>query len=128
VQRVFEAGTEHYFCRVHPKQMHGVIRVPVTLAVEKTKGKRRRHHRRRRTITTVVATWAAAAPVAGEAFDVRIAKGSGPWRTLRDGTSEASARFSAGTRGTVWHVEARLRRATDATQATDWSPDAVVTG
>src|SRR3954454_11044094 len=30
--RVFEAGTQHYYCRVHPAQMHGVIAVPVFLS------------------------------------------------------------------------------------------------
>ncbi|MCW3063039.1 MAG: blue (type 1) copper domain protein [Solirubrobacterales bacterium] len=127
VQRVFEAGTEHYFCRVHPKQMHGVIRVPVTLALQTVAGKRRKHHKRR-TITYVVATWAAAPPAAGEVFDVRVARASGAWQTFRDGTGDASAQFRAGVRGTVWHVEARLRRVADATQAADWSPDAAVTG
>src|SRR5438270_13416906 len=29
--RVFEAGTEHYYCRVHPQPMHGVVPAPVAL-------------------------------------------------------------------------------------------------
>jgi plastocyanin len=31
--RLFEAGTQHYYCRVHPQQMHGVIAVPVSVAL-----------------------------------------------------------------------------------------------
>src|SRR5436305_11051653 len=34
VQRAFEAGTAHYYCRVHPTQMKGVVAVPVQLALE----------------------------------------------------------------------------------------------
>ena len=32
VERPFEAGTHHYYCRVHPQQMKGVVAVPVKLA------------------------------------------------------------------------------------------------
>jgi plastocyanin len=126
VFRVFEAGTEHYFCRVHPTQMHGVIRVPVTLALQVVKGKKRRHHKRKIT-RFVVATWAAATPAAGEGFDVRIQQGSAGWQTFRTATATTGATFRIKA-GSTWHVEARLRRLSDANAATDWSPDAVISG
>ena len=126
VQRVFEAGTERYFCRVHPTQMHGVIRVPVTLALQVVRGRKRPHHRRR-TTRWAVATWAAATPAAGEGFDVRFALGSGAWQTFRTASADTGGRFKIAA-GSTWHVQARLRRLTDANAATDWSPDAVITG
>jgi plastocyanin len=126
VQRVFEAGTEHYFCRVHPAQMQGVIHVPVTLAMRVVKGRKRPHHKRKVT-RYVVATWAAAKPTSGEGFDVRIAKGSGAWQSFRTATTDTGGQFKIAA-GTPWHVEARLRRLTDDYTATDWSPDAVLTG
>jgi plastocyanin len=126
VQRVFEAGTEHYFCRVHPVQMHGVIRVPVSLSLQVVKGKKRAHHAAKVT-RYVVATWAVAAPAAGEGFDVRIGKDGTNWTAVRTATSDTSARFKI-RHGTTLHVEAHLRRLSDAKQATDWSPDATVTG
>jgi plastocyanin len=126
VERYFEAGTEHYFCRVHPVQMHGVIRVPVSLAVQTVKGKKRRHHKAKVT-SFVVATWAPAAPATGEGFDVRISKDGTNWTAVRTATTETTARFKV-RHGTRLHVEAHLRRLSDAKQATDWSPDATATG
>jgi plastocyanin len=126
VQRAFEAGTEHYFCRVHPVQMHGVIRVPVSLSLQVVTGKKRAHHAAK-VARYVAATWAAAAPAAGEGFDVRIGKDGTNWSTVRTATTDTSARFKI-RHGTTLHVEAHLRRLSDAKQATDWSPDATVTG
>jgi plastocyanin len=134
VQRAFEAGTAHYYCRVHPVQMHGVVAVPVSLALDKqvvTRHVRGRGHRRRRTIRravyTVVATWATQQPAPGEVFDVQVARGSGAFQPLLTATTQTTARVPAVGRGTVTHVRARLRRAADAAAATDWSPDATVT-
>jgi plastocyanin len=49
VQRAFEAGTAHYYCMVHPTQMHGVVAVPVALSVSSaTASAARRPSRRSR--------------------------------------------------------------------------------
>jgi plastocyanin len=126
VQRVFEAGTFHYYCRVHPVQMHGVVSVPVTLTViTRTHGRgRHKHH-----VYYVHVTWASAAEPHGLVFDVERARGGAgfaPWLTGATGTG---ATFSAGRHRAIWHVRARLRRASDASAASDWSPEAVaVTG
>lgn len=121
VQRVFEAGTQAYYCRVHgAKAQHGVISVPVTLALT-------RQRRKLRIVRYVEAAWAAGAPAAGEVFDVEIRRGAGAWRTARSGTTETHALIRAGRRGTVTHVRARVRRADNADAATGWSPDASMT-
>jgi plastocyanin len=135
VQRAFEAGTHNYYCRVHGREaQHGTVVVPVTLALDRQVVKRRvkaRGHRRRRTVRrtvyAVIATWATRAPAAGDAFDVQVARGSGAFQPLRTATTDTTARIPALGRGTVTHVRARLRKATDATIATHWSPDATVT-
>lgn len=152
-QRVFEAGTQAYFCRVHPAQMHGTIEVAPTLALQrvrvrirrkkkparkagalaarKHKHKHKRKHRRRRPRTKLisygVAVWASASPASGLAFDVERARRGGGWIPLRTGTGETSARFRIA-RGSTWLVRARLRSAGDAAKATGWSPVAAITG
>jgi plastocyanin len=126
VQRVFEAGTAAYYCRVHPTQMRGVVAVPVTLGLAKRRVKVN-GARKSRLVTYVSATWASAAPVAGEAFDVQVRRGLGPWRAARTGTTQTNALIRAGRRGTVTHVRARLRKADNADVATGWSPDAQIT-
>lgn len=108
--RVLEAGTLSYFCRVHPKDMRGRIAVPVQLAPAPARG--------------ATATWAAAAPAAGQVFDVELRRGAGPWRALRTGTTDTSAVVRGGKRRTTIAVRARLRSAADAAKATGWSPDA----
>jgi len=179
VERPFEAGTAHYYCRVHPAQMHGLIAVPVALSIERPatrpagpalgsapahlrrphrraraprrgrRGRRRgRRHRpakhrpakRRPTprppasstptpvvSSTVVAQWASAAPAAGEAFDVQRRRPGGTWEPWLTATTETRGTFAGGAPGTAWEVRARLRRLSDDTQATDWSPTATVT-
>jgi plastocyanin len=146
VQRVFEAGTHHYYCRVHPMQMHGVVAVPVVLSsrlvvhsrqvTKKIRVRTRRRDRRGRrivrvrrvrvTVTTttafVAATWASGAPAAGEVYDVQRRLGDGAWETFASGTRSASGEFVAGGPGKMWSVRARLRSASDADKATDWSP------
>src|SRR3954470_8312802 len=104
-ERVFEAGTQAYYCRVHPTQMRGTIAVPPTLAVQRVrvrvKRKRRRapaagrKRRRARTklITYVVAVWAPGSPAAGLAFDVQRARPGGGWIPLATGTRDANTRF-----------------------------------
>jgi hypothetical protein len=124
VQRTFEAGTHLYFCRVHPQYMHGEIDVPVDLSVTKTIVHRHHH---RLALYTVHVRWDASAPAHGLVFEVERAVGSGRSSTWLTGTSLAGSSFTTTRRGSVWHVRARLRRASDAQAATDWSPDATVT-
>jgi plastocyanin len=121
VQRVFEAGTTAYYCRVHPRQMRGVVAVPVTLATVK---RRVRIHGRRLVVRYVVATWTAAPPPERQVFDVEVRRGEAAWRPFRTGTVDTNGRLRAGRRGTVTHVRARLRRAAEPAAATGWSPDA----
>ena len=103
--RVFEAGTQNYYCRVHPKQMRGVVAVPVRLS-RKTRSK----HGRKRYL--VIARWASKAPVAGEAFDVEVMRAGGSWRRVRTATRTMSMRFDGGKVNTRWSVRARLRSGT----------------
>jgi plastocyanin len=140
VQRAFEAGTQHYICRVHPS-MTGVVAVPVTLAVERRRVARRvrvrvrrggrvrtRFRYRRRYVTAfyVRVVWAPAAPAAGQVFDVELRRG-GAFTRVADGTRASSGRFAAGRAGTQVAVRARLRSSASSSRATDWSPVATVT-
>jgi plastocyanin len=132
-ERVFEAGTQHYYCKVHPEQMRGVVRVPVELKVEgkKVKVKRRsrgrRRRRRTRTVYTAVVKWATTTQP-GLVSDVQYRRAGGDWKTLREGSGETGASFRGGTKhGPKWEVRARLRAANSSTRATDWSPVASVT-
>lgn len=139
VQLELPAGTISYFCRVHPKEMRGVISVPTSLVLgpgykvpahraRTAAGRRHRAARRRAFQKTLTITWASAAPVAGEAFDVEVRRGTGTWTPLATATTATSMRIKAGRRGTHTSVRSRLRRADDAARATGWSPDATVTG
>ena len=139
VQRRFEAGVHSYYCRVHGRAMTGTVTVRPTLNREKTKVTKRvtkrvkRKHRKkgqskyvrkkvkkRVTRRYIVATWSPAAPAAGAAFDVERRKPGGAWRVLASASRATSGRFRV-RRGTVWEVRARLRKLSDATQATGWS-------
>jgi plastocyanin len=130
VQRAFEAGTAKYFCEVHPVEMRGTVAVPVALALDKRVVRRRvrragrRTRTRRLVIRTVVATWAVKPPANGHVFDAEVRRGEGPWHPLAAGTRQLGGRIDAGKVGTVTHVRARLRSATEPVKATDWSPDA----
>jgi plastocyanin len=137
-ERVFEAGTAHYYCKVHPQQMHGVVAVPVELSegglVTAARSTRRRHrtghHRRttaRTSFRTVTAAWASGPPQQGLVFDVQRRLGGGPWQSWQTGTGAASGTFRA-QQGETWSVRARLRRASDPSAATDFSPTASITG
>jgi plastocyanin len=139
VQLALPAGTISYFCRVHPKEMKGVIAVPTSLVLgpgyqapahsaRTATGRRHRAARRRAFQRTLTITWAPAAPATGEAFDVEVRRGAGAWIPLATATTATSMRIKAGKRGTHTTVRSRLRRADDVTRATGWSPDASVTG
>ena len=121
-QRTFEAGTANFYCRVHPTQMTGTIAVPVTLALSSRSVK---SHGKRHTVREITATWATAPPSAGEGFDVQVARGGGPWLTVRDGKTSTSMVLPARKKGTITHVRARLR-ALGGSRSTDFSPDAQV--
>ena len=113
--RVFEAGTQHYYCRVHPTQMKGVIAVPVFLSrTSKRSGARTNY--------LIIAQWAAKVPASGEVFDVEVKRENGAWKRIRTGTRSPSMRFDGGKIETLWSVRARLRRASKTSDATDWSP------
>ena len=113
--RVFEAGTQHYFCRVHPTQMKGVIAVPVFLS-------RSVHRRAGGTQYLIVVRWAAQKPGADRVFDVEVKRGNGSWKRVRTGTHSTGMRFDGGPIETLWALRARLRRASKPKDATDWSP------
>jgi plastocyanin len=137
-ERVFEAGTHDYYCRVHPTQMRGTIAVAPTLAVRHLRVKIRRKHRpvttrkrRRRARTKVIAyliaVWASASPAQGQVFDVQRARPGGGWIPVRTGARDTNARLRIA-RGSTWLVRARLRSAADASKATGWSPPAGIRG
>jgi plastocyanin len=124
-QRAFEAGTQGYYCKVHPEQMKGVVAVPVTLA-QTSKRLPGRNGKPGRKVRLVTARWAAAAPVRGEGFDVRRRHPGGAWQTIRNGTSDTRTSWRAGRTGTRWQVQARLRRSDNRAKATGWSPVASI--
>ena len=124
VQRPFEAGTAHYFCRVHPVQMRAIVAVPVDLQLSTRALKQ---GRRTRTVQDVVMTWATQPPADGRAFDVEVKRGSGDWTPFASGTTATSGTIRAGAKGTVTAVRARLRSIASPSKAEDWSPEASVT-
>jgi plastocyanin len=137
-ERVFEAGTQAYYCRVHPTQMRGTIAVAPTLAVQRVRVKirskrkavgsrKRRRRAKTKVISYMVAVWASASPAQGLAFDVQRARAGGGWIPLRAGTRDTNVRFRVA-RGSTWLVRARLRSAADASKATGWSPPAGIRG
>jgi plastocyanin len=146
--RVFEAGTAHYYCKVHPQQMRGVVAVPVDLSigplvtatVSEARSVHRKHrtrHRRRTPAQTqppprakfrlITAAWASAAPAKGQVFDVQRRLGDGAWQDWESGTGAAGGTFAARP-GETWSVRARLRNASDPSAAEDFSPPASVSG
>jgi plastocyanin len=126
VSRHFEAGTAHYYCKVHPSQMKGVVAVPVDLRLFGLRQQRSRTHERPRVLRYVAATWSLDAPANGEGFDVQLHRGDAAWQTVKSGTRETGMVFRAGEGGTRWEVRARLRKTANAAAATDWSPVASI--
>ena len=115
--RVFEAGTQRYFCRVHPEDMKGTIAVPVQLSRERRGKKKTR---------VIRATWAPASAAKGLVYDVERRRANGSFTPLRTGTTNPTTTFRSGAKGTAWQVRARLRRS-GGQEATDWSPVATLT-
>lgn len=141
VSRAFEAGSQSYYCVVHPQPMQGRIDVPVTLSTTtakvrvrvKVKLKRKRGQRKpryrykrvRRNVKFVVARWAPAPLTGGLVMDVQRRRNNGPWTAYATGTTKAIGDFEAGKRKTLWDVRARLRRGSN---ATGWSPAVRIIG
>jgi plastocyanin len=136
VSRVFDAGTFHYFCEVHPVQMRAVVAAAMRVSskpVTRTKIKKKRRHGklRKRKVrvpgSQVTAVWGAVQLPDGQVFDVQMKKGGGDWKTVRDGVTGLSGLFDGGKPGTTSSFRARVRRDTDPASASDWSPVATVT-
>ncbi len=136
VSRVFDAGTFHYFCEIHPVQMRGVVAAAMRLSskpvVRKKVKKKRRHGKlRKRKVrvrgSQITAVWGAVPLPADQVFDVQMKKGGGDWKTVRDGVAGLSGLFDGGKPGTTSSFRARVRRDTDPASASDWSPVATVT-
>jgi plastocyanin len=142
VSRPFEAGSQSYYCVVHPQPMKGRIDVPVTLGLTTVKalvrvkvrlkrkpGQRKaryRYKRVRRNVKLVQALWAPAPPQGGLVMDVeRRAGASKAWRPFATATTTIGGVFKAGKKGTVWEVRGRLRKGD---VSTGWSPVARITG
>ena len=111
-QRAFEASTAHYYCEVHPDTMRGVVRVPVRLSVKSLDGGKRR----------LVIRWASKTPATGRAFDVQVKRGTGDWKSFRKGTRETFGGKTTQGAKVTWSVRARLRKQSNASLATGWSP------
>lgn len=104
-QRAFDGGTFHYYCQVHPTQMHGVVRVPDTVEPVQREG-----------ATRLRVTWGASQLPDGQVFDVQRRR-SDAWRTVRDGTTKLHGTF----RGTRGEFRSRVRRVDVQGAASDWS-------
>ncbi|HEX8065310.1 MAG TPA: plastocyanin/azurin family copper-binding protein [Thermoleophilaceae bacterium] len=118
-ERHFEAGTQHYYCKVHPQQMRGTITVPARLERASSIGTVRSGKKTK--VRRLLATWSTLPPAEGQVFDVEVRKGGGAWRAYRTGTRATSASIKT-RKGVKWSVRARLRSASTPSAATDWSP------
>jgi plastocyanin len=113
-QRKFEAGTQHYLCKVHPTQMHGVVRVPVRAKVRKFNDAGSRQ---------LTIRWAPRKSTGDRVFDVQVKFGNGgPWRPFRTGTHEATGTRNNSGPKTGYSIRARMRSASHPSNATGWSP------
>jgi plastocyanin len=135
VSRAFDAGTFHYFCEVHPVQMHGVVAAAMRLSSQpatriRVKKKRRHGKLRKRKVRVrfnqITAVWGTVQLPSGQVFDVQMKQG-GDWKTVRDGVTGLSGRFDGRKSGTASSFRARVRRDTDPGSASDWSPVASIT-
>jgi plastocyanin len=110
--RKFEAGTQRYFCKVHPAQMRGVVRVPVRTSVKNLKYGTRR----------LTVRWAPRKTTGDRVFDVQIKMDGGPWRKFRTGTHESTGTRSNSGAKTPYSLRARMRSRSKPSRATGWSP------
>lgn len=113
VQREFSAGTWRYYCRVHPAQMHGVVKAKLRVR------KRARVHGS----YPVVVIWSFKALPAGQVFDVQR-RLDGSWRTVIGGTSKLRGTFDGGPVGTVSKFRARVKKDSHPSIASGYSPQA----
>jgi plastocyanin len=137
VSRAFDAGTFHYFCEIHPVQMRGVVAAAMRLSskpVTRTRVVKKKPHgrkgKRKRRISKrgseITAVWGTVPLPADQVFDVQMKQG-GDWKTVRDGVSQLSGAFDGGKPGTTSSFRARVRRDTDPSSSSDWSPVAAIT-
>jgi plastocyanin len=111
-QRAFEAGTQHYYCKVHPTQMRGVVRVPVHTSLKNLP-----YGSRQLTIR-----WAPRKSTGDRVFDVQVKIDDGPWRRFRRGTHDAKGTRNNSGPKTSYSIRARMRSASHPSKATAWSP------
>jgi plastocyanin len=97
------AGTFAYHCTIHP-MMRGRVRVPVTATGTPAKGWKLR--------------WSTRKARGRTQFDVRVRRGSGPWKLLETDTHAAAVRFDPARAG-VWRVRARTEKGA---KRSGWSP------
>ncbi|WP_354700408.1 hypothetical protein DSM112329_00682 [Paraconexibacter sp. AEG42_29] len=131
------AGTTTYICRVHPGRMSGVFRAPVVTALgpgykapripARTKaGKARRAELKKNFQRRLTLTWATVEPTEGQAYDVQVKRGAGPWKPLLTRTVDTTITIASGKRGTTSKVRARMRQEKDESRGTGWSPEVMV--
>jgi plastocyanin len=112
--RKFEAGTQHYYCKVHPTQMKGVVRVPVRTKVRKFDDLGTRQ---------LIVRWAPHPSKGDRVFDVQFKlDGGAPWRKFRKGTHDAFGTRKNSGEKTGYSIRARLRSKSQPSRATGWSP------
>jgi plastocyanin len=126
-ERIFDAGTWNYYCKVHPQQMKGTVSVPPTLAVQTLRGRRRDRRTGRRIVRYfVLATWSHAPLPEHQVTQIQRRRGGGHWIVVRGGTRSLAGQFPGGRRRTLWSFRARVMRADKLSIATPWSPVATV--
>lgn len=120
VSRDFDAGTFSYYCEVHPEDMRGVVKVPVTLRERKQ----------------LLVRWGSGPLPEGQVFDVqrqatrsgRSERRTGKWRTVIEGTTEQRAAFGYGPADvTKLAFRARVRDSANPEAVSGWSPPEVLT-
>jgi plastocyanin len=111
--RTFEAGTQRYFCKVHPADMRGVVRVPVRTKVRKSDAQGTRQ---------LTLRWAPRKSTGDRVFDVQLKRGDGAWRFIRTGVHGAvGTRKKSGAKSSL-AIRARMRSRSHPAKATGWSP------
>jgi plastocyanin len=121
-ERVFSAGTFHYYCEVHGSPsggMDGKVRVRPLVQSSGVPG-----------VFSVI--WAAGTKT-GKAFDVQYRVDGGPWIDWKTDTKRLARRFGANDRPVAvepehsYEVRARSQKRVDTpTKVSGWSPRALV--